>query len=216
MVLNYLSGWGGGGVMSRQMSDILGATGDRETTSRMLKIGEAANRQGSNWGDAEFQRAVAAGYSAEDVNAYLKWSGLTPQGNFGVAGFNKEMQMGGSGDGRGFSTAQTPYYRYFGPSTAAPAAPTTPSTPSTDGNYKSKELVKTPGARRGDDSTISNSTPDPKFMPGGASSEVDSGMAQGFRRKKSSGRTAGLTTQGTKQFKITGQNGRSSGLNIGV
>lgn len=37
-----------------------------------------------------------------------------------------------------------------------------------------------------------------------------------FRRKKSRARTLGLTSKGTSQFKIGGQSGRSSGLNLGI
>jgi hypothetical protein len=213
MALNYLSGWNGSGVMPRQISDILGATGNRTDTQRMLRIGEAAKQQGGSWGDAEFQRATAAGFSSDDVNAYLKWSGITPQGNFGVAGFNNEMQMGGSGDGAGLSTRQTPYYRYFGPTTAAPkppaAAPSGPAAPASP-----KPLIQQPT----DSLAVGGAPPlpEPRFQQGGAGSEIDSGAAAGFRRKKSSARIAGLTTKGTSQFKINGQSARSSGLNIGV
>lgn len=56
---------------------------------------------------------------------------------------------------------------------------------------------------------------DPKYQPGGDASSVDGG-ATGFRRKRSSARTAGLTSKGTSQFKISGQSARSSGLNIGA
>jgi hypothetical protein len=57
--------------------------------------------------------------------------------------------------------------------------------------------------------------PPQMFAPGGVGAGVD-GNAGGFRRKKSSARMAGLTSKGTGQFKITGQSGKSSGLNIGV
>ena len=57
--------------------------------------------------------------------------------------------------------------------------------------------------------------PPQMFAPGGVGAGVD-GNAAGFRRKKSSARMAGLTSKGTGQFKITGQSGKSSGLNIGV
>lgn len=57
--------------------------------------------------------------------------------------------------------------------------------------------------------------PDPQFAPGGASANIDTN-ASGFRRKKSSARTLGLTSKGTGQFKIAGQSAKSSGLNIGV
>lgn len=53
------------------------------------------------------------------------------------------------------------------------------------------------------------------FSPSGFSQGID-GNAAGFRRKKSSGKMSGLTSKGTSQFKITGQSGKSSGLNIGV
>ena len=56
---------------------------------------------------------------------------------------------------------------------------------------------------------------DNSFSPGGSSSMLDGG-ATGFRRRRSSARTAGLTSKGTSQFKISGQSGKSSGLNIGI
>lgn len=215
MSTNYLSGYFGGNVIPRQISDIIGATGGRDVTARMLKIGDAANMQGSNWGDAEFQRALAAGYSMEDVNSYLKWSGITPQGNFAVGGFNTQMSQGGAGPAsRPLSSSQVPYYRYTGPATAPAPRPAAPATPAPAPAPAPRPLAPQPT----DSLAVGASTPipEPKFAPGGATSEVDGGMAQGFRRKKSSGRIAGLTTKGTSQFKITGQNSRSSGLNIGT
>ena len=55
---------------------------------------------------------------------------------------------------------------------------------------------------------------DPMQAVGGPGSSLDGG-ATGFRRQRSSGRMAGLTNKGTSQLKITGQNSKSSGLNIG-
>jgi hypothetical protein len=60
-----------------------------------------------------------------------------------------------------------------------------------------------------------NDSPAMKFLPGGASADIDTN-ASGFRRKKSSTRLAGLTTKGTSRFKIPTQVAQSSGLNIGV
>lgn len=57
--------------------------------------------------------------------------------------------------------------------------------------------------------------PEFRFAPGGTGASVDA-AATGFRRRKSSARSAGLTSKGTSQFKIAGQTARSSGLNIGV
>ena len=56
---------------------------------------------------------------------------------------------------------------------------------------------------------------DASFSPGGSSAALDGG-ANGFRRRRSSARTNGLTSRGTSQFKIGGQGSRSSGLNIGT
>jgi len=63
-------------------------------------------------------------------------------------------------------------------------------------------------------SQIGDMFPDPMQAVGGPGSSLDGG-ATGFRRKRSSGRMAGLTNKGTSQLKITGQNTKSSGLNIG-
>jgi len=54
-----------------------------------------------------------------------------------------------------------------------------------------------------------------EYVPGGSGSSVDMNAA-GFRRRKSSARSSGLTTKGTSQFKINGQTSQSSGLNIGT
>lgn len=82
---------------------------------------EDIDMRGQTFGDAEVQRALNAGYSTNDVNDYLKWSGITPKGNFAVAGYNESQVMSGSGDGARFSTAKNPYYRFIGAATAQPA-----------------------------------------------------------------------------------------------
>lgn len=97
----------------------------------------------------------------------------------------------------------------------APAAPTTPPTSAGTGGG---------GGGKGGAGAASTYTPevptmpDPpefRYAPGGTGASVDA-AATGFRRRKSSARTAGLTAKGTSQFKISGQTARSSGLNIGV
>lgn len=52
-------------------------------------------------------------------------------------------------------------------------------------------------------------------LNGGDNSAVED-VAPGFRRARSSARLAGLTSRGTSQFKISGQSGRSSGVNTGM
>lgn len=88
-------------------------------------------------------------------------------------------------------------------STNTPSGPSGPSQPAVQQPTTSNEVPPP-------------SLPEPRFSPGGMGSDVDSGAANGFRRRKSSARIAGLTTKGTSQFKINGQSARSSGLNIGV
>ena len=89
-------------------------------------------------------------------------------------------------------------------------APAYDPTPLTIGGNTTETTTPTP------EPEIKPAEPDPPmFMPGGAGTAVG-GNAAGMRRKKSSGRLAGLTSKGPGQFKITGQSGKSSGLNIGV
>lgn len=65
-------------------------------------------------------------------------------------------------------------------------------------------------------STAPDPAPSPsQFLPGGMGSSVDSG-ATGFRRKKSSARSAGLTTKGAARLRINPSFSSSSGLNIGI
>jgi hypothetical protein len=56
---------------------------------------------------------------------------------------------------------------------------------------------------------------DPIAINGGTGSSVDGG-ATSFRRKKSSARTAGLTTRGPGQFRNSLKVGSASGVNIGM
>ena len=69
------------------------------------------------------------------------------------------------------------------------------------------------------DLTTPTITPDEKIDPiavsGGTGSSVDGG-ATSFRRKKSSGRSSGLTTRGTGQFRNSLKVGSASGVNIGM
>lgn len=56
---------------------------------------------------------------------------------------------------------------------------------------------------------------DSSFSPGGSSAMLDGG-ATGFKKNKSKARSAGLTSKGTSQFKISGQTSSSSGVNTGI
>ena len=96
--------------------------------------------------------------------------------------------------------------------TTSPATPAYDPTPLTIGGNTTETTTPTPEP----EIKPADLAPAPAmFMPGGAGTAVG-GNAAGMRRKKSSGRLAGLTSKGPGQFKITGQSGKSSGLNIGV
>jgi hypothetical protein len=99
------------------------------------------------------------------------------------------------------------------PSTKTAAAAPAPSAPKT--SYDPTALAIGGGAMPPMPEIETPEMQPQKFAPGGVGAGVD-GNAAGFRRKKSSARMAGLTSKGTGQFKITGQSGKSSGLNIGA
>lgn len=107
-------------------------------------------------------------------------------------------------------------YRYGGPAgQALPTSTTTPTEIPYNPEYQPDPLVPEEDLTLPEfNSDLPTSTAS-TYSPGGIGSAVDGG-ATGFRRKKSSSRLAGLTTKGTSQFKIAGQNSKSSGLNIGV
>ena len=99
---------------------------------------------------------------------------------------------------------------------AAPAAPLAPaSAPTQQNGYNPTPLTIGGGGGFTMPEIEFPEAPPQMFAPGGVGAGVE-GNAAGFRRKKSSGKLAGLTSKGTGQFKITGQSGKSSGLNIGV
>ena len=91
---------------------------------------------------------------------------------------------------------------------------TTTSNNTEPSKYTPEELVPTP-TDGGVDQPVANTVNASAFSPGGSGAMLDGG-ATGFRKKKSSARSAGLTSKGTSQFKISGQSGKSSGLNIGI
>jgi hypothetical protein len=173
------------------------------------------------------RQAEAAAKAAGQTPAQVKQAGLDARAKVDPRLASTEtVYRPGGGDGKGLvgaswaTSAQAPGIRRGNskqtatgtaaapaPAAAPSAAPAptydpTPLTISGAESYQAPE-IKFPEA------------PPQMFAPGGAGAGVD-GNAGGFRRKKSSGRMAGLTSKGTSQFKITGQSGKSSGLNIGA
>lgn len=113
-----------------------------------------------------------------------------------------------------YSVKSTPY------SLATATEPATPAA-AAPAPYTPTPLVpdEVPGASEASNTSPFNinmpEAPKLQYTPGGAGAVVD-GNATGVKRKKSSGRMAGLTSKGTSQFKISGQSAKSSGLNIGI
>jgi hypothetical protein len=121
--------------------------------------------------------------------SYMRDGQLTPL--VGMKG------MGAGGGGKNSTTETT----------------TTTSNTGTNG-YTPEELTPTPTPTQTAPEAAAANSVDASFSPGGTGAMLDGG-AISFRKAKSKARTAGLTTKGTSQFKISGQTGTSSGLNIG-
>lgn len=153
----------------------------------------------------------------------LKALGVSQVYNYDPTQYNKESApytKGKSSSFTGYSgknagtVTRTPYSLATATEPAAPgAAAPAPYTPT--------PLVpdEVPGASEASNTSPFNinmpEAPKLQYTPGGAGAVVD-GNATGVKRKKSSGRMAGLTSKGTSQFKISGQSAKSSGLNIGI
>ena len=110
------------------------------------------------------------------------------------------MKIGG---GKNSSTGTTSQTTTTGPATATPG-----------NSYSPSELTPTAIDPVAPQQPIAN-TIDSSFSPGGAGAMLD-GSATSIRKNKSKARTAGLTTKGTSQFKISGQTSSSSGVNTGI
>jgi hypothetical protein len=94
--------------------------------------------------------------------------------------------------------------------------PTTDPSSVTPSVYSPTPLADAQSGYGSGGSTAPDPAPSPsQFLPGGMGSSVDSG-ATGFRRKKSSARSAGLTTKGAARLRINPSFSSSSGLNIGI
>lgn len=172
------------------------------------KLASTVSRGGS-FGNEEVKRALEAGYTIDDVNGYLKYSGITPKGDFAVGGQNETLKtMWGTKDS-GYvkpETTRTPFYQYTGPTPKA----TTPETPAT----KPPDPTPAPQAPTtsvNPELAIPPSTPE---MNVGDSIRIV-GENLGIKARKSSASKANLTSKGTSRLTIP----RSSGyqpVNMGV
>lgn len=170
-------------------------------------------RGGPNFGNEEVKRALAAGYTIDDVNGYLKYSGVTPKGDFAVGGYKENsFKQWGTKDSGSVSptTTKNEFYRYTGPAQATPAKPAetpkpaAPSTPNTS--------VTTPQV----------GPVNPELMIPKGTTEMNAGDSirlvgenLGIKAKRSSAQKSQMTSRGTGRLTIP----RSSGyqpLNLGM
>jgi hypothetical protein len=186
----------GGGFNSRLLDSLLRP----DETKKWDKFRSVVGKGGS-FGDAEVQRALNAGYSMDDVNEYLKWSGITPKGNFAVGGFNREQEWGGAGrDGGGFNTKETPFYRFTGNATASRPAPESPKPATAAEAPSDTEPIIAPG-----NPELSIPVPDTIRI---------TGENLGIKTKNSSARRSGQINKGTSRLTIPRSSGYQS-LNFG-
>ena len=181
-----------------------------ETKAKYDGLASAAGKGGS-FGNEEVKRAIAAGYSMDDVNGYLKFSGIRPSGDFAVGGFKENTgssQNHPNVGGTRTDTTKTPYYRYTG---SAPAAPVQQPTPK-----KEPDPAPPPPTDTKPPTPVNPelAIPDPNEMNPGDSIRLV-GENLGIRAKRSSAQMSNLTKKGTGRLTIP----RSSGyqpLNMGM
>jgi hypothetical protein len=207
-LLNYLKG---------------GNKGDTRSLGDFLKINTAANseakkyeefakkvRRGEGFGNAEVQRAIQAGYTMDDVNGYLKWTGLTPKGDFAVGGYNVEDTTGfgpsGTKDSRLASdSSRSEYYRFVGPQ---------PSTAPAQQPSSSNISTPTPTATQSTSPLNPELAISPNDMNFGDSIRV-TGENLGIKAKRSRAQISRSTSKGTSRLTIPRSSGASS-LNMGL
>jgi hypothetical protein len=186
---------------------------------------------------AKVGKATAARRQAEDAAkaagqtpAQVKQAGLDARAKVDPRLASTEtVYRPGGGDGKGLvgmswaTSANAPGIRRTATktsatSTAATAPAETPAAPVQQNDYNPTPLVPEVQQQQPSLNIMMPEMPEapaPQYSAGGAGAEVGTN-ALGARRKKSSGRLAGLTSKGTSVFKIGGQSARSSGLNIGT
>jgi hypothetical protein len=178
---------------------------DKKYSDFASKVG-----RGGTFGNEEVKRAIAAGYTMDDVNGYLKYSGITPQGDFAVSGFNKgenEIQNSPNVGGKRTVSTNDPYYRFIG---AAPAAPAPAPTP-TPAPEPTAPAV----------STAPVTPVNPELMIPSGVQEMNVGDSirllgenMGVKARRSTAQQSRLTSRGTGRLTIPRSSGYQS-LNIG-
>lgn len=194
------------------------------------KVVTKENKQGekkikNNFGTKDVNKALELGFNADDINTFLKTSGITPKnGDFAVGGFNKTTRysdkieqgvknpklkglMADVYDKGWKQTVDTPYYKYLGSSTATPRPTPTPrdDTESTDSGTGDGTDVST--------GTVSNpaaSMPRTPLMDYRVNAD-----SLGIRPRLSGARRSGAVNRGTSRLSIPRSSGYSS-LNLGM
>lgn len=163
----------------------------------------------------EFDNLLMRSYLGEDN--YRKQMGLkknefTEPGK-GLAVVRYETRSAYNPKGGGSVNRTIPIYGKFGAEDLKIKQPenNSTSTNSSTSDYSPTELIATPGTFDSSTSESQKSVGTPMM---GIGTAVD-GNAAGFKRKKSSARSAGRTTMGSSQLRIGLQTAGGSGLNIG-
>lgn len=174
--------------------------------------------RGGNFGNEEVKRAIAAGYSMDDVNDYLKYTGITPKGDFAVGGFTEKTSRNWGTKDSGYvksDTVKDPYYRFSGSAPVTPAVPK--SAPAPTPPPAAPAVSAPPPISVNPELAIPTTTKDPtatQEMNVGDSIRIV-GENMGIKAKRSSAQKAKLTSKGTGRLTIP----RSSGyqpLNMGM
>jgi hypothetical protein len=156
---------------------------------------------GKNFGDNEVQRAIAAGYTLDDVNSYLKERGVTPQGSFAVAGFNEYTSRSTNTPNEGYTSGspqKDPFYRYVG----------SLSIPKSQGDGKTEPAKEAPTTQ-----TATSAAGTPELTAPGVNLRL-LGQNMGIKLRKSSARQMGQINKGTSSLTIPRSSGFQS-LNFG-
>ena len=170
-----------------------------QDSEKYQKFASVVGRGGS-FGNQEVKRAIDAGYTMDDVNGYLKYSGITPQGDFAVGGYKENTfspwGTKDSGDVNS-TTTKDPFYRFVGatpPATQQKATDPAPAAP--------------------------DPAPAPQTSPGNPELTIPGvdvrlvGENLGIKPKNSAARKSGQINKGTNRLTIPRSSG-FTGINLG-
>jgi len=108
------------------LEEVYARLGNKEATRKIEEDYQKSEefkknvRKGDSFGNEEVSRALELGYTADDINRYLKISEERPTGNFAVGGYKRTSEVRGAGEGQArFDTLKDPYWIAVAPPTKA-------------------------------------------------------------------------------------------------